>query len=700
VNTVAQGVDSLFYTNPATGCKAVLHMNVIQLSPSVADSDICAWRDTIPASNSYPGGIFTSTLVSVINLGGGAALVAAHAPGIATITYTIPLGCATTKTITVNALPSPISGNYIVCNGSSATLTDASPGGSWSSSDPAVATIASGTGLITGMGTGTVLVTYTLSTGCKADTTITVIAPPSVIGGANNVCLGATTILTDSVTGGLWSSGTPSVAIINPLTGALYGLSVGTSLITYNLASACQVTLPVTVNPLPTVFTAGGGGSFCAGGAGLHITLSGSQSGVSYQLYNGTTAVGLPVAGTGSALDMGIMPGAGVYTIIATNTSTSCANNMTGSATINVNPLPTAFGITGGGPYCAGGDGAHIGLGGSVAGVTYQLYLAGAPSGVPVAGTGAALDFGLRNTPGAYTAKGTNTTTTCTGDMAGSATISITPTVAPAVTISVAGGDTVCTGTPVTFTPAPVNGGFTPAYQWLVNSINTATGPVYVYTPANADVVSVVMTSSANCPLPATASAAVVMSVVSDLVPSVTVIPDPGTSIIKGQEVTFTVVVTGGGVAPSYQWAVNSVPQPGATNSTFSASSLNNGDVVSCAVTSDGQCGGHTGSGQATISVVSNVGVTTTAAGQDWSVLPNPGKGELAITGTLATTGQQASIEITDVLGQVVYKGTATPQGRKLSEHISLGKNIANGMYLLTIRSADEKYVFHIVIER
>ena len=46
-----------------------------------------------------------------------------------------------------------------------------------------------------------------------------------------------------------------------------------------------------------------GGGGYCPGGAGVHIFLNASVIGIKYQLYTGFTPVGLPINGTGAALD-------------------------------------------------------------------------------------------------------------------------------------------------------------------------------------------------------------------------------------------------------------------------------------------------------------------------------------------------------------------------------------------------------------
>jgi len=54
-----------------------------------------------------------------------------------------------------------------------------------------------------------------------------------------------------------------------------------------------------------------------------------------------------------------------------------------------------------------------------------------------------------------------------------------------------------CSGTVVTFTTSPVNGGSSPAYQWKVNGNNAGTNSsLYSYSPQNGDNISCVMTSN------------------------------------------------------------------------------------------------------------------------------------------------------------------------------------------------------------
>lgn len=81
--------------------------------------------------------------------------------------------------ITVNPLPAAITGNLNVCAGSFTTLSCATGGGTFSSGTPSTATVDAVTGIVTGVLSGTAIITYTLGTGCLVTTLVTVNPLPS-----------------------------------------------------------------------------------------------------------------------------------------------------------------------------------------------------------------------------------------------------------------------------------------------------------------------------------------------------------------------------------------------------------------------------------------------------------------------------------------------------------------------------------------
>ena len=112
----------------------------------------------------------------------------------------------------------------------------------------------------------------------------------------------------------------------------------------------------VNVNTAPAVFSVTGGGVRCYDASGIAVNLSGSQAGVNYQLLNGTSSVGVPVAGTGSPLSLQATD-PGTYTVRATNATSGCVSNMTGSVNVSVNPQLTPTFTKYYASSCVGGDG-------------------------------------------------------------------------------------------------------------------------------------------------------------------------------------------------------------------------------------------------------------------------------------------------------------------------------------------------------
>ncbi len=224
----------------------------------------------------------------------------------------------------------------------------------------------------------------------------------------------------------------------------------------------------ITINALPPLYSVTGGGSYCQGGSGVTVGLSDSRSGISYQLKRDGVNTGTPVAGTGIAISFGNQTLAGTYSVVATNTTTTCSHTMWGSVSVSINPIPTLSSVTGGGSYCSGGTGVVVGLSGSQTGVSYQLKKDGVNSGTPVSGTGNAISFGNQTLAGAYTVLGTNTTTNCFQTMTGSVSVSINPLPTP----NISGTSSLCSGSQQTYSASAVTG----TNQWYVSggSINGA----------------------------------------------------------------------------------------------------------------------------------------------------------------------------------------------------------------------------------
>jgi len=312
---------------------------------------------------------------------------------------------------------------------------------------------------------------FSIGAGCTTTFILTVNPLPAAITGLNKVCIGQCITLSDGG-GGTWSTSGPT-ATVSATTGSVCGVTTGVATITYTLpTSLCTATKPVTVNPLPSLYTVTGGGSYCAGGSGVHVGLNGSTIGVLYQLYVGGVIVGLPLAGTGAPLDFGSQTTAGIYNVIATNASTGCVKTMTGTVTITINPLPPLCTVTGGGTICAGAAGMHVGLTCSFVGISYQLMLGGTGVGTTISGTGAPLDFGLQTAAGTYTVVGTNAATGCIQTMTGSVVLNVNP-----LPGAIAGPSALCPGSTILLTD-PTPGGTWTSTNLPIATIGATTGIV------------------------------------------------------------------------------------------------------------------------------------------------------------------------------------------------------------------------------
>ncbi len=152
----------------------------------------------------------------------------------------------------------------------------------------------------------------------------------------------------------------------------------------------------------PALFNVIGGGTACP--AGVPISLSGSQSGMEYQLKRGNTLVSTQ-EGDGNPLSFPNQTVAGTYTVEAISEG-NCSRTMSGTAIVtSAGTLPNQYNMTGGGPLCNTTTLA-LGLSDSQRNVAYQLQR-NTPSGfvnvgTSVQGTGNALALGNHSVIGEY----------------------------------------------------------------------------------------------------------------------------------------------------------------------------------------------------------------------------------------------------------------------------------------------------------
>jgi hypothetical protein len=281
-----------------------------------------------------------------------------------------------------------------------------------------------------------------------------------------------------------------------------------------------------------------------------------------------------------------------------------------------------------------------------------------------------------------------------------SRTIVVNAGVMPVATMVVTPGASICQGNSATFSASALYGGSSPVFVWMRNGAVTAVGPTYTYTPNNGDNVYVKLAGNHVCALADTViSSTVTMTVSPVFTPVVNITATPGTVVQVGTPVALTANLSNAGASPEYQWYIGSSAIAGATSSVFSYSMFADGDSVTCIVKGTGACGLY--GFNSVIMHVGGVGVQPGTTIGDVKLMPNPNKGAFTIRGTLSAIGDQELVaEVTNMLGQVVYKEKIAARNGVINERILLSNTLANGMYMLILRSGNENKVYHFVLEQ
>ncbi len=700
---IALGTTIITYTD-GHGCKALKTVSVVNNpAPITGPPQVCVGA-SITMTDVSGTSVWLSSNPAIAVVGSTTGIVTGINPGPATIVLSLGGGCTALANITVNPVPAPITGIFQLCSAtltSSATssLFDGTPGGTWTSSNPGVATI-DASGLVTADSAGYTTISYTMPSGCFVTTTVHVFPTPGTITGTIKQCLGSQYNLTNSITGGAWTSSDPSIVSIGSISGHDTARALGTAIVQYVIGPGCTSYQTVTVVPLPIVYTVGGGGNYCDHGTGVHITLSGSNTGVNYMLYRGSTAVGM-FAGTGASLDFGLQTVAGTYHVTATSTLTDCSITMAGSVAVIIDPnVVPAVGITTGigDTVCTGTMTTFTAL--PTNGGTTPIYL-WSVNGTNV-GSGPAYTFVPADGDRVKVIMTSNAHCVLPATTTYTKTIHVQAYVNPTVSFNSDPNDTLCKGIAATFTAIPGYGGPTPSFTWTANRRPIGFGNPVSYIPNNYDTIQCVMVSNFPCRNTDTGySTKMIMIVDTPMIPHVTVTSNTGYTTGPADPLTLIANVTDG-VFPTYQWFINSVPVIGATNATFTHVGYDSTfeDSVSVVVTNKGICP-MSNHGWAYIRVSSLGTGSLSLNGGNIHIVPNPNKGIFTISGNVNNQmNSNMDIEITNMIGQVVYKGTLKVNNGSVHEQVQLSNELANGIYLFSLHSAEGIENLHFVIDK
>jgi hypothetical protein len=403
--------------------------------------------------------------------------------------------------------------------------------------------------------------------------------------------------------------------------------------------------------------------------------MSGSVVTVTYYLYKNGTPIG-SAAGTGSPIDYGLYTSAGTYTVIALSTLTGCSSLQNGSAVITTVAPPVAGTITG--PTILH-TGATITLTPSVTGGAWSSSNAHAT--VSSSGVVTGVSAGPVNI--SYTMSN--------GVCAVSAVQYLTEVgpVAPQAVGLTTGNTSICVG------------GTSALSNTFSGGTWTSENPQIATVGANTGIVEGISAGTALISYTISGGLSVVTPIeVKPIGDAVTIVADR--SISANSSVTFDANVNNHAPVDHYQWLINNRPVEGANDSTYSTASLHDKDDIACEIVP--QCGMPL-TGHYLVSNASETTVPSVLNTESLSIVPNPNKGLFTIKGGVGKTGgsntnTDVAIEITDVLGRLIFTCVAQADNGYINKTIQLDRNLANGMYVLSVRAAGFSQVFHVVVEQ
>lgn len=414
---IAAGTVNISYTVTNTcGTSAATKIITVNLTPApISGYDNVCVSSTTTLATTPAGGTWSSPSAHINVVGG---TVSGLSPGTAVVSYTLPTGCMRSATVTVNAPIGAMSGSLTVCAGAMTFLSHATTGGTWASSNAAVATAGPTSGIVTGVASGTANITYTAG-GCATTSVVTVstgtLADPGILSGATPVCAGSTNAITSTVPGGAWSTSDAAIATVNT-SGLVTGVSGGTATISYTVSNACgavSALIVVTINAPSAI-------------SGTLTVCEGATTGLSSATLGGTWTSSSPTiadVGSGTGVVTGVAAGTAVIsyfeggcytTAVATVNPLAVPGTITGSNTVCTSSTITLANATPGGSWSSSDVlVATVGTGGVVSGLapgTVTISYTVSNSCGPVAAT---MDVTVNTLPDAGTITGA--VTVCMG---------------------------------------------------------------------------------------------------------------------------------------------------------------------------------------------------------------------------------------------------------------------------------------------
>jgi uncharacterized protein YjdB len=254
---LSQGVGFMEFT-ASNGCKDTIPITVSP-RPTITllgQDSLCIGQTTNFDPSS--GGTWSSSNVSVATINQTTGLVTSVNGGQASFTFTTFEGCASDPSDPITVIPNAniTIGDATLCVGDQTFVLSDLPGGSWTSTNPTVATI-NEFGEVLAISSGFTQVIYTEPLlGCvtTSPTNIVVNTVPTVNASKSTICGTETSQLSSSPSTGSWSSANENIATVSGSGLVTPGSQSGLVEMTFTAQSTgCINKLSINVLPKPTI---------------------------------------------------------------------------------------------------------------------------------------------------------------------------------------------------------------------------------------------------------------------------------------------------------------------------------------------------------------------------------------------------------------------------------------------------------------
>lgn len=699
----------------------------VTVSPSTYDMCVGGSKNLVASgANSY-----SWTPSTGLNTSTGATVIAT--PSTTTTYYVTGTstsnGCSKTVSATINVAADPIAsivGNSTVCINGAASLTASIAGGTgtysylWQSSTNGTtwttisgATAASYLTPTLNVNTYYKVKVTSSNTSCdpnfSAPFLVSVVPQPTIsLAGNNVICVGGTTSLTATISGGtgtcplIWENSLDNInwATINGATATNYTTPILNTPTYYRVSTNCNgagcqmaISSPFLVTVMPnTSVTVNGGGSYCGPQA---VTLTAVQTGgagtCTYQWQEYISNVWVNISGaTNSNFTSPVISSNKYYRNYTACAGSGCTVAYSPIVTVVIKALPTVSISPSLTDLCTGGTKTLAATGGN----TYSWF--------PSTGLNTTTNYAVIASPTAtttYYVTGTNTSTGCSN------TASATVTISPDPIASVTGANTLCLNGSTVLNSNITGGAGTYTYIWQSSAnattwanISGATSSNYAITGFTSNTYYRVKVTSSITSCDPNFSSGFLVSLVSQ--PSTTLAG--GGTFAANASVTLSSTVTGGVSLCSRKWQSSSSGNAGTwtnltgiTTSTYTFNAANTSYyrvIYNCASSCD--------------SAISNtVLVTVTPPSRiaesfssDISLYPNPASSEVTLSCPAMPNGKIV-VKLVDAIGREtgVWEYDLEEKGHWEKQYNLT--NYASGVYMFHVFSDGKEQTIKFVKE-